>query len=483
MGQNIYHQHFSAKDFLLHKQKISTEFSHLENWFKKQPLENQQQIPTQVLKAGFELEVYLVDNNHLPCAENKQFLQQLQHPSVIAELANFNVEINSSVREVKNNIFSDFEKELKHIWALCQKTASRKNQSVCMTGILPSLEKKHLTIDNMSKLKRYHAINEQILKTRQGKTIHLDICGKDSLHVQQHDVMLEAVTTSLQLHLQLPFAQATRYYNSAIILSAPLVAICANSPFLFGKDLWQETRIPAFEQSIASGGYAGAAFGPIKRAGFGEAYVKQSLLECFAENIEHYPILLAELFPDPKEKLSHLLLHNGTIWRWTRPLIGLEKDGQYHLRLEHRSMPAGPSIVDCIANAALFYGILHSLASQYKIAEQHLPFNLAKDNFYTAAKFGLDCKIHWLDNNKISIKKLFMQQLLPMAKDGLSSLGVARSDIDYYLNIIQQRLNTQQTGAIWQQNYLQKHHCNMQQLVKAYINRQQSGKAVYEWEI
>ena len=181
--------------------------------------------------------------------------------------------------------------------------------------------------------------------------------------------------------------------------------------------------------------------------------------------------------------MSHLLLHNGTVWRWNRPIIGMEKDGQYHLRLEHRSLPAGPSIVDCIANAAFFYGMLQSLAMKYEIAEQHLPFNLAKENFYNAAKFGLDFKIHWFDGKRVPVSKLLKEQLLPMAKDGLSSLGVDRGDIHYYLNIIEQRLHTKQTGANWQREYLRVHQCSMQELVRAYINRQQSGKAVHEWEI
>ncbi|MFK5894713.1 MAG: glutamate--cysteine ligase, partial [Pseudomonadota bacterium] len=322
MGQNIYHTHFNADDFIQYKSKLDAEFSHLQNWFeqKKQHLDNKEHISNQNLKAGFELEIYLVDNNNFPSGQNKQFLQQLQHQSVTAELANFNIEINSSVHHLEGKVFSDFESELQQIWDNCQKTAKKDQLSLCMIGILPSLEQKHLSLDNMSQLKRYHALNDQILNARKGKEINLDICGNDSLHMQHQDVMLESVTTSLQLHLQLPFESAVRYYNSAIILSAPLLAICTNSPFLFTKDLWQETRIPAFEQSIASGGYDGAAFGPIKRAGFGEGYVKNSLLECFTENIQHYPVLLPEQFDNPTEKLSHLLLHNGTVWRWNRPL-------------------------------------------------------------------------------------------------------------------------------------------------------------------
>ncbi len=485
MGQNIHHTNFNADDFIQHKERLYTEFSHLQNWFQqtKQQLKNQKAFSEQKLKAGFELEVYLLDKYHLPGGQNKYILQQLQNKNVTAELANFNIEINSSVRYLEQKIFSEFENELQQTWTSCQEAANKNGLSICMTGILPSLEKQHLSLDNMSSLKRYHALNDQILNARQGKNISLDICGKDSLHIKQQNVMLESVTTSLQLHLQLPFLSAVRYYNSAIILSAPLLAICTNSPFLFGKNLWQETRIPAFEQSIATGGYDGATFGPIKRAGFGEAYIKNSLLECFAENIEHYPVLLPELFDTPVEKLSHLLLHNGTVWRWNRPLIGIEKQGQYHLRLEHRSLPAGPSIPDCIANAALFYGMLQNLVKQYEIAEQHLPFNLAKENFYNAAKFGLDCKIHWFDGEHLSISKLLKERLLPMAKEGLSSLEVDQGDINYYLNIIEQRLNTGQTGANWQRKYLSKYQCNMQELVKAYINRQQSGKAVHQWEI
>jgi len=482
MGQEINHSHFNENDFLQYKNNLENEFKILEAWFEQQTTHHDTESITQ-LKAGFELEAYLVDSNCHPKGNNAEFIQSLKHPAITSELANFNIEINSSVRNLNNQVFSDFHKELDDIWSACKNQANSEAHDITIIGTLPTLKNSHLSLENMSKCLRYQAINEQIFKTRKGQAIELNIQGQDTLKSTHMDVMLEAATTSFQIHLQLPFEHSVRYYNSAIILSAPMVALAANAPFLFGKNLWSETRIPTFEQAVPVGGYEGAAFGPIKRVSFGQGYVKHSLLECFKENIEHFPVLLAEKLDSAPQQLQHLILHNGTVWRWNRPLISVDENNHYTLRLEHRSLPAGPSIVDCVANAAFFYGVLETMAKQYTVAEQNLPFVQAKENFYQSAKFGLDGKITWLNAKPVNIKSLLLNELLPMAKDGLAHLDVARKDIDFYLGIIQQRLENGQNGSTWQRNFLNQHGSNMQQLVQNYINNQNSGRAVHLWEI
>ena len=199
--------------------------------------------------------------------------------------------------------------------------------------------------------------------------------------------MLEAATTSLQLHLQIPPDQAARYYNAAIILSGPMVAATSNSPYLFGKHLWEETRIPLFEQSVSIGSHKNSKTVNFKRVSLGTGFATTSLLECFLENRDHFPVVLPVKYDEPPENLAHLRLHNGTIWRWNRPLIGFDSEGQPHLRIEHRAIPAGPSIIDTVANAAFFTGMMANLVDSTTPPEQNLSFAQTQKNFYEAAQF------------------------------------------------------------------------------------------------
>jgi hypothetical protein len=266
------------------------------------------------------------------------------------------------------------------------------------------------------------------------------------------------------------------------ILSAPMVAVSANSPLLFGKRLWQETRIPLFEQAVAIGGIAGGAFGPLKRVSFGSGYARQSIMEVFVENAEHFPLLLPVDLGDELSRFSHLRLHNGTIWRWNRPLVGFDEDGTPHLRIEHRVIPAGPTVIDTLANTAFFYGLVHSLAEQESVPEHLLEFTRARDNFYAAARYGLNAQVTWLDGRRGRIGEL-LQQLIRYAREGLEQLGCEQRLNDYYLSIIEQRLLTGQTGAAWQLRYLDKHGDDLQSLVAAYREHQDSGKPVHEWTL
>ncbi len=492
MGQEITHSHFKKSDFDRYRNKLDAEL----NWVKKHfsQISSDTRLP---LSIGFEMEICLLDKTGEPAQLNDVFLQGIKATpiaeQVTLELAQFNVELNSLVFKLQSSVLTDLEEELKRLWTVCLQVAEDIGCSLIMVGTLPSLREEHLSLSNMSPMTRYRALNEQVLRSRKGRAIELDIQGSETLKSIHQDVMLESAATSFQLHLQLPLSRSVRFYNAAIILSAPIVAVTANSPFLFGKNLWCETRIPVFEQAVSVGGFDGAMFGPIKRVSFGSGYARHSLLECFEENNEHYPILLPEVFDSEVEDLAHLTLHNGTVWRWNRPLVAftcnknasdpVSEKRDYHVRLEHRVIAAGPSIVDSIANAALFYGAITALANQYDIPEQQLSFVQAKENFYLCAKQGLKAKISWLDNKTIPLKALLLDYILPLARNGLTQLGIKREDIDHYLGIIEQRTQSGQTGANWQRQYVEKYGKDMQALTLAYQKNQQSGQAVHEWQL
>jgi gamma-glutamyl:cysteine ligase YbdK (ATP-grasp superfamily) len=263
-----------------------------------------------------------------------------------------------------------------------------------------------------------------------------------------------------------------------------MVAVSANSPYLFGKDLWDETRIPLFEQAVALRGYDDGPCGPVRRVGFGIAYVKESMFECFKENLECYPVLLpVSIDDDDAEPLAHLRLHNGTIWRWNRPLIGFNLRGEPHLRLEHRVVAAGPTVVDSIANAAFFYGLVCAMSEQSPPPEQRLSFAQARSNFYQAAQHGLEAQITWLDGKKVLVKELLLHELLPASRQGLQRLDISRDDIELYLGIIEDRVRTGQNGAAWQRAYVAKHGRDMYQLTMSYQGHHRKGDPVHSWPV
>jgi len=279
------------------------------------------------------------------------------------------------------------------------------------------------------------------------------------------------------VHLQVPAREASRYHNASMMLSAPLVALAANSPFVFGRALWHETRIPLFEQAVDCGD---AAHPEHRRVTFGSGYLGADPTQCFVENVSRYPVLLPLESDAPPHTYAHLRLHNGTIWRWNRMLIGFDDGGAPHLRIEQRVMPAGPTIIDMIANAAFYYGVVRRLASQATPPEATLPFASARENFYQAARDGLNARIVWLDGRHGAIADLLKQELLPLAREGLAELEIAHDDIERYLDVIAVRLRTHRNGAAWQLDHHAKHR-DFFRLTADYLEHQRSGMPVHEW--
>lgn len=476
MGDEISHSHFSAAEFEQFDHRLKDETRLLGQWFEGGAFSSA--VPV----CGLEIEAWLMDDQALPAPVNQQFLDSMHDPLVVPELAKFNVELNVQPQALNGLALSRLHKGLQQTWDDCERVAAAMNTRLVMIGILPSVSQKDLTLANMSELKRYRALNEQVLRLREGKPLMLDIHGREHLSISHQDVMLESAATSLQLHLKVAAEDAVRYYNAAQIVSAPMVGASVNSPFLFGRQLWDETRIPLFEQAVEVGGFAGASRGPVRRVSFGTGYAKESLFEIFVENEQHFPVLLPIQFDEVDREMRHLRLHNGTIWRWNRPLVGYDDDGTPHLRIEHRVLPAGPTVIDGIANAAFFYGLVHALASADVAPETQLPFATARDNFYAAARDGLDAHVIWLEGRKLPVKSLLLDKLIPLAGHGLDLLEIAGKDRDRYLGVVRDRIRNACNGSEWQRAYLTRHACDMQDLTEAYYERQQSAVPVHDWD-
>lgn len=472
MGQEIETARFTPEDFAAFQVRLRAETDLLAAWLRDGVLAAGEP------QGGFELEACLVGPDLEPAPLIGPLMERLRDDALVPELATFNAEINGAPEALRGDGLSRLAAGLAATWARCDQAAMATGARLAMIGILPTVRPEHLTLAYMSPRLRYRALNEQILALRRGRPLALDIQGRDHLAITHQDVMLESAATSFQIHLRVAPQAAERIYNASKILAAPMVAISANSPYLFGRDLWCETRIPLFEQAVSVGGSILA-----ERVNFGIRYAERSILECFEANLERYPVLLPQVMDEPPERLAHLRLHNGTIWRWNRPLIGFDPDGAPHLRIEHRVVPSGPTVTDAIANAALYFGAVHTLIQDEPSPEARLPFLLARANFYTAAREGLAAEIQWLDGRIRPALEVIREDLLPRARRGLLGLGIDAAEAEHWLGVIAGRLQTGRTGAAWQRAYVAHHGADMAALAAAYLERQQGGRPVHEWAL
>jgi gamma-glutamyl:cysteine ligase YbdK (ATP-grasp superfamily) len=459
-------------DFAAFRQRLAAETHLLAEWL------DESRFPDRPPEGGYEMEAWLIDAAGLPAPANQAVISHLPPDVATPELAQFNLELNGQPQRLQGDALSRMHQELKTHWHLCCQAAETEGLRLLMIGTHPLARKSDFGLDKMSDLKRYQAINEAVFQQRQERPLRLDISGKDQLHHQHRDVMLEAATTSFQIHLRCRPTQAALAYNCSKILSGPLVALSANAPYLFGHDLWAETRIPLFEQSVDVGNAPHN-----KRVSFGVRYAEKSVAEIFQANLKDYPLLLPECLNEPQEQLAHLRLHNGTIWRWNRPLIGFDEDDSPHIRLEQRVVPAGPTCQDAIANAAFYYGAMAALLQRKPSPPHSLPFNETKANFYACAQQGLQANVTWLEGQQGPVKQLLLHRLLPLALEGLLALGIDKLEADYWMHILQQRVSSGQNGATWQRAWMAEQGHDFTTLVARYHALQQSDQPVHSWPL
>ena len=402
---------------------------------------------------------------------------------MVPELSRFNVELNAPPIEMMAGALTGMEAFLLTAWDKCQQVAHGMDTVLAMVGILPTIRETDLCLANMSAMKRFDVLNAQVLQQRGGRPIRIDITGADQLQLSQPNVMLEAATTSFQLHLQVPFALAARYYNASLLTCGPLLAAAVNSPLLFGQRLWQETRVPLFEQAVELGGYDGLSEATVRRVTFGRGYVADSVLELFEENLKHYPVLLPMPQTEAAARFPHLRLHNGAIWRWVRPLVGFDAAGQAHVRLEQRVLPSGPTVLDMAANAALYFGLVHALAREPRTAASRMSFTDARSNFYAAARHGLGSELIWLNGQRYSARDWILEIGLPFAREGLHDFALPDSEIERYLGVIEARVRSGQTGSEWQLQRLAQAGGDVRRMMEDYLENQRGGAPVHEWNL
>jgi FOG: CBS domain len=414
-----------------------------------------------ITRIGAEQEMCLVDNKTLkPACINMEVLAKLgdDKPWCVTELAKFNLETNLSPREFSGSCLSDLEAENLQYLRIIQKTLDEFDASIVLCGILPTLRKHDLEMHNLTPKDRYFALMAAIQKHLLGTAFELRVEGVDELLVKHDSPLLEACNTSFQVHLQVAPKDFVKMYNIAQVLAAPVIAISANSPLVFGRRLWHETRIALFQQSLDTRTTFDHMRERLPRVNFGSGWLQGDITEIYKEDISRFRVLLAGAIEEDSmamiregqtPKLRALQIHNSTVYRWNRPCYGISPNGKPHLRIENRVMPAGPTPVDATANAAFWLGCMVAMGQNIPDITKQIDFADARDNFLKSAKFGIDSTFSWMKDKKVPVKELVLKELLPMAREGLKMRKVKTADINKYLDIIEARAKEHKTGARW----------------------------------
>ncbi len=419
------------------------------------------------MRIGAEQEFCIVDDHFMPNGIALEVLKEINDDHFTTEIGNYNLEINLDPVELKGNCFSTLHKTLNGLLDKAKKVTKTKNSKIVLSGILPTLTLHHMSIDNMTPIQRYYVLNEAMVESRK-QEFDIKIKGVDELNFLHDSVMLEGCNTSFQMHLQINPDEFIEKYNWAQAISGPILAACTNSPLLFGKELWSETRISLFTQSVDTRANSFLLNERQARVSFGSKWEEGSVSDIFKKNVSRFRSLVtSEYIRDSVEmlengeipKLMALSLHNGTVYRWNRVCYGVS-NGKPHLRIENRYIPSGPSVIDEIANLVFWVGVMVGKSKKYKNIEKMMDFRDVKSNFFNAARYGMTTQFYW-DGELISSHKLILNELLPMAFSGLLNAGVSEEDAQYYLGIIENRVKSN-NGSQW--------------MVKSYRNLLKSNK-------
>lgn len=449
---------------------------------------------------GIELELNLADADGMPRMVNGTVLDRIASHDYQTELGQFNLEVNIVPHRLEGRVFDQLAEELRTSLGYADRQAAEDAAHIVMIGILPTLTEEELVLANLTEADRYTLLNDQIMAAR-GEEIILDIEGVERLSRTSESIAPESACTSLQLHLQVTPDRFADVWNAAQAVSAVQTAMGANSPFLFGRELWQESRPPLFQQATDTRPPELRAQGVRPRTWFGEKWIT-GVHELFEENLRYFPALLPICDEeDPLEvlaaggtpQLGELVLHNGTVYRWNRPVYGVV-DGVPHLRVENRVLPAGPTVADVLANAAFYYGLVRALAEESRPVWTRLSFADASANFDAACRHGIDARLRWPRSGRggglvtVPAVELVEEELLPLAEAGLKSWGIEAGDRERCLSVIAGRCRNRTNGASWQSAAFRRageagldREKALAAVTRSYSELARTGEPVHSW--
>jgi CBS domain-containing protein/gamma-glutamyl:cysteine ligase YbdK (ATP-grasp superfamily) len=453
-------------------------------------------IESGVRRIGAEQEMFLVDRSWRPAPVALELLEAVDDPHFVTEVGAFNLEVNLDPQSFQGDCLRRVETQLDGLLHRVRTVAGERGVDVLLAGILPTIRKSDLGLSNMVDKERYRQLNTAISNLR-GNEVDFYIKGVDELRMRHDSVMVEACNASFQVHLQVDPETFANQYNIAQVLAGPVLACATNSPLLFGRRLWAETRIAVFQQSVDTRRPSHHLRDLEPRVTFGDRWLKRSIIELYREDVSRFPPLLPDVeVPDPFDalgrgeapELAALRLHTGTVWRWNRGCYGIS-DGVAHLRIENRVLPSGPTPLDEVANAALWLGTMVALASRYEDITAHVEFEQAKWNFLAAARLGLDAPLVWLDGAQLSAPRLALDHLLPLAHEGLTAVGVDDADRERYLDVVERRIHSGNTGSRWLLQSLAEMRDRgtpgqrLNSLVAGMAARQRTDRPVADWTL
>lgn len=416
---------------------------------------------TGITRIGAEQEMCMVHKETLKpaCIAVEALEKMKKFDWVETELARFNLETNLTPREFKGKCLSLLENENVKNLATIRKVVNKMGADIILTGILPTLNKDDLGFHNLTPQKRYFALMESMKQQLIGNDFELRLTGIDELLVRHDSPLLEAVNTSFQVHLQIEPKDFVKMYNISQALAAPILAMAANSPIVFGRRLWHESRIAMFQQAIDTRTTHDHMRERYPRVSFGNGWLEDSVLNIHREDIARFRVLISsDVEEDAFEmiskkiapKLRALQVHNSTVYRWNRPCYGISPNGKPHLRIENRVIPAGPTVLDEVANAAFWWGAMIGMADKVDDIKEHISWSDVRDNFGKAARFGIDSNFTWFKDKKIGVCELVRKELIPIARAGLKKMKIVQKDIDRYMDVIEGRAKAHMNGARWQ---------------------------------
>jgi CBS domain-containing protein/gamma-glutamyl:cysteine ligase YbdK (ATP-grasp superfamily) len=445
-------------------------------------------------RIGAEQEMFLVDSAMRPSPIAVEVIDEARDGRLTTEIGLFNLEANLTPREFAGDCLEQMESELNEVIDVVRGAASKFDSGVVLAGILPTIQLSDLTHDNLTPNPRYEEIDRVVTKLH-GENRFIQIKGLDELQLTLQDTFIEFCNTSFQIHLQLGTSDFVRHYNWAQAIAAPVLASAVNSPFLLNHRLWHETRLALFQHATDTRSNAHKERNQTPRVNFGDRWVDDSIIEMLREDAIRFRILLTQAVDENSletlakggmPQLAAWRLHNGTIWRWNRPCYGIV-DGKPGLRIEARYLPAGPSVADEMANAAFFLGLMTALPEEFGDVKKYMSFEDAKNNFFNAARYGINGQIRGLDGKGRRVGPLILDELLPRARRGLETAGIDQGDIDRLLGIIEARVTAEKSGARWMldsyatMDERAKPNVRTRTLTAAMKAHQETGEPVHEW--
>ncbi|MDL9936174.1 glutamate-cysteine ligase family protein [Gordonia sp. ABSL1-1] len=501
MGTDVTSQQFTGADRVRFRQQVSRGTEAIARMLSDGLFTDHGRKPEPLL--GMEVELNLVDDAMNPAMANAEVLDAIADPDYQTELGQFNIEINVAPRPFVSDDTISLEQALRTSLNRAEERAAATANHLVMTGMLPTLNTEHFAHQWISANPRYDLLNQQIFEAR-GEDIELDITGLpltehgygERLHTSTDSILAEAACTSLQLHLRVAPEEFAAHWNAAQAVAGIQVALAGNSPFLAGTALWHESRIPVFEQATDTRPLELKNQGVRPRVWFGERWIN-TIFDLFEENTRYFPALLPvtsdvdpleELDDDRIPTLDELRLHNGTVYRWNRPVYEVV-DGQAHLRVENRVLPAGPTVVDILANAAFYYGVVRGLVEADRPLWSQMSFNAAAENLQVGARMGMDAQLYWPTVGWVRPDELTLRRLLPLADEGLRSFGLSSKARSRYLSVIEGRCLNRQTGSVWQRTAVAAREAAGESRTRAlhgmlrdYVTHMHEGEPVHIWE-